>query len=70
MNNYDLKSNICLPSNYSYNTYHKINNINNNAYIDTFFSYICSKLTENNILPSFPIYYGPLMVSKKNFFMI
>mgnify|MGYP000456632846 CR=1 FL=1 len=28
----------------------KINNMNNTAYIDTFFSYICSEITEKNIL--------------------
>ena len=50
MNNYNrnIKNNL-LPSNYNYNTNYKINNINNNAYIDTFFSYICSYLTQKDI---------------------
>ena len=34
--------------------------MNNTAYIDTFFSFICSELTEKDILPNFPIYYGSL----------
>ena len=60
MNNYNnlVHRNPLLPSNYSYNTYDKINNMNNSAYIDTFFSYICSELTLNNKNPSFPIFYG------------
>ena len=48
MNNYNnfVHRNPLLPSLYSpYNTYHKINNIHNSAYIDTFFSFICSELT-------------------------
>ena len=60
MNNYSnyIHRNPLLPSNYNYITYEKINNINNTAYIDTFFSFICSELTINNISPSFPIFYG------------
>ena len=34
--------------------------MNNTAYIDNFFSFICSELTEKDILPNFPIYYGSL----------
>ena len=42
MNNYNnlIKRNPLLPSNYSYNSYNKINDMNNSAYIDTFFSFI------------------------------
>ena len=61
-NNYNnlIYRNPLLPSNYNANTSEKINNMNNTAYIDTFFSYICSELTENNILPNFPLYYGSI----------
>ena len=43
-NNYNnlIYRNPLLPSNYNANTFEKINNMNNTAYIDTFFSYICS----------------------------
>jgi len=57
MKNYSA-SNKLLPSNYIHNTQSKINNLNNSCYIDVFFSYIVSKLTTLNILPSFPIFYG------------
>jgi len=67
MNNYNISihRNNLLPSNYIYNTYHKINNMNNNAYIDSFLSYIFSNLTEKNILPSFSQYYGSFNGIKK-----
>ena len=39
MNNYNnkVKRNPLLPSNYNYNTLDKLNDMNNTAYIDTFF---------------------------------
>ncbi len=52
--------NSLLPSCYNHNTYEKINNMDNNAYIDTFLSFICSEITQNNLNPSFPIFYGSL----------
>lgn len=60
--NYNLKKNInpLLPNNLNYNTYSKINSINNSAYIDSFFSYIVGKLSYDNIIPNFPIYYNSL----------
>jgi len=60
MNNYNnlVKRNPLLPSNYNYNTFGKINDMNNSAYIDTFFGYICSYITMNNLNPSFSIFYG------------
>ena len=60
MNNYNnkVKRNPLLPSNYNYNTFSKLNDMNNTAYIDTFFGYLCSYLTINDINPSFSIYYG------------
>ena len=67
MNNYNnlIKRNPLLPSNYSYNSYNKINDMNNSAYIDTFFSFITSELTLNDVNPSFPIFYGSISGIKK-----
>ena len=59
MNNYKLKSSF-LPNNYVYNSQNKINNMNNCAYIDIFFSYLMSELVIKNVLPHFPIYYGSI----------
>lgn len=69
MNNYNniVQRNPLLPSNYSYNTFSKVNDMNNNAYIDTFFSYICSELTLKDINPSFPIFYGSVSGIKESF---
>ena len=60
LNNYNTSThrNPMLPSNYSFNSFMKINDINNMAYIDVFFSYLCSEITINDNNPSFPIYYG------------
>ena len=59
-NNYNIVShnNHLLPSAYNYNTFNKINDIDNTAYIDVFFSFIASEITYNKINPSFPLYYG------------
>jgi hypothetical protein len=59
-NNYNLinRNNFHLPSNYNYNTFYKINDINNTAYIDVFCSFLFSNLTYKNINPSFALYYG------------
>lgn len=68
MNHYsNNKSNILLPNNYVYNTQSKINNMNNSSYIDVFFSYIGSQLTNNNILPNFCKYYGSVNGIKNKF---
>ena len=60
LNNYSLTKNRnpMLPSNYNFNTITKINDMNNMGYIDVFFSFLVSKITESNKNPSFPIYYG------------
>ena len=60
LNNYSFtkKRNSMLPSNYNFNTIVKVNDMNNMAYIDVFFSFLVSKITESNKNPSFPIYYG------------
>ena len=62
MNNYNnvVHRNPLLLLCYNYNTQMKINDMCNTAYIDTFMSYICSELTINDILPSFPIFYGSI----------
>ena len=62
LNNYNtgIHRNCILPSNYSFNTTSKINDMNNMAYIDIFFSYIVSEITIKDKNPSFPIYYGSL----------
>ena len=69
MNNYNIfnQRNHLLPSCYNHNTFSKINNINNSAYIDTFFSFICSELTLRNISPSFSILYSSFNGVKKKF---
>ena len=69
MNNYNsyIHRNPLLPSCYSYNTYSKLNDMDNTAYIDTFFSFLCSELTLNNKNPSFPIFYGSVNGIKKEY---
>lgn len=58
--NYNLinKHNPLLSSPYNYNSFSKINDIHNSAYIDLFCSYLFGKITENNILPNFGLFYG------------
>lgn len=69
MNNYNnvVHRNPLLPSCYNHNTQMKINDMCNTAYIDTFMSYICSELTINDILPTFPIFYGSINGIKESF---
>ena len=60
-NRYQLSyRNALLPfsSSYSSRTFKKIGLKNNSTYIDSFFVFVASLLTEQNILPSFPLYYG------------
>ena len=59
-NNYNLvnHNNYHLPSNYNYNTFHKINDMNNTAYIDVLCSFLFGNLTYHKKNPSFPLYYG------------
>ena len=61
-NNYNLvtTNNHHLPSSYNFNTFKKINDMNNTAYIDVFFSFLCGQLTSSNKSPSFPLYYGSM----------
>ena len=60
MNNYSniIKRNPLLPSNYNFNTFDKINDMNKSAYIDTFFGYICSFITINDINQNLEFYSG------------
>jgi len=60
LNNYNVSihRNPLLPSNYSFNTFAKLNDMNNMAYIDVFLSYLVSQITIKDKNPSFPIYYG------------
>ena len=57
VNSYKLE-NSCLPDDYYLKTLKKINNPNNSAYIDVFFSYLGSLLTEKGKCPTFPLYFG------------
>jgi len=59
-NNYNFvnNSNHHLPSNYNHNTFHKINDINNTAYIDVLCSYLFGELAYRKVNPSFPLFYG------------
>ena len=43
-NNKNNRNNYHLPSNYNYNTFNKINDMNNTAYIDIFCSYIYNSI--------------------------
>ena len=47
-----------MPGAYNYNTFNKINDMNNGAYIDTFCSFLFGNLVTTGELPSFAIYYG------------
>ena len=71
MNHYQINrnKNHLIPNNYYYNTHSKINSMNNNAYIDSFFSYICGQLSIQNKIPSFPIFYGNIngIIDEYNF---
>ena len=70
MNQYpSVKHNMSLPySNKYWNKYYKkINNTNNASYVDCFFTYLGSKLVENNFSPNFPLYYGSFCGIAKEF---
>ena len=58
MNEYNLDNNNRLPNIHASLTSKKINNYNNSAYIDSFFSYLGSKLTEGGKCPTFPLFFG------------
>ena len=56
-----------LPNIYNSNIISKINNFQNAAYIDSFFSYIGSKMTETGKCPCFPTFFGSFSGIKKNY---
>jgi len=58
MNEYNLEHNNRLPNIHASLTSKKINNYNNSAYIDSFFSYLGSRLTESGKCPTFPLFFG------------
>ena len=62
----NLESSL-LPNKYNYLSQKKINNPNNNAYIDVFFSYLASNLTETGACPTFPLFYGTYSGIKENY---
>ena len=66
MNEYSDQTSI-LPNIHSYLTNKKINNYHNSAYIDCFFSYLASNLTEYGSCPTFPIFYGTYSGVAKEF---
>ena len=59
-NKYSNDENISLPfyKKYQMNRINKILNKNNSAYIDSFCTFMCSKLADNNLCPNFPKYFG------------
>ena len=61
-NNYNLvnHNNYHLPSNYNHNTFYKINDINNTAYIDVLCSFLFGNLTYHKKSPAFPLFYGSI----------
>lgn len=57
-NEYNIEHENKLSNIYSFLTSKKINDCNNTAYIDSFASFVLSRLTENNSAPTFPLFYG------------
>jgi hypothetical protein len=57
LDQYQIKTNG-LPNYKVGETFNYINNFNNQAYIDAFFSFLASKLTESGKAPCFPLFYG------------
>ena len=66
LDEYETK-NILLPNYNSNYTSNYINNSNNTAYIDSFFSFIASKITESGKAPCFPLYYGSCSALLNNY---
>ena len=64
--NYNVQSDL-LPNKFNLTTVKKINNFNNSAYIDVFFSHLGSILTEKGRCPTFPLFYGTFSGIKDNF---
>ncbi len=47
-----------LPHKYNKKAINRVNDVNNPAYVESFFLYLGSLLVENNKCPAFPYYYG------------
>jgi len=58
LNEYNVCHDTRLPNLHQSFLCDKINNFQNAAYIDAFFTYIGSKMTESGKAPTFPIFYG------------
>jgi hypothetical protein len=64
----EFNTDKCLLPNYKANiTSNYINNFNNQAYIDAFFSFLASKLTESGKCPCFPLFYGTVSSTINNY---
>ena len=73
MGYYSKPENIFIPTiknkiKFDKYTFKKVNTTNNTAYIDTFSTFILSKLVENNKTCAFPLYYNSFVGIKKNFY--
>ena len=67
LDEYDVTHSVLLPNMYQNNLNKKINNYQNTAYIDAFFSYLSSKLTESGKCPCFPLFYGTFTAISSNY---
>ena len=66
-NEYNIEHENKLSNIHSFLTNKKINDSNNTAYIDSFASFVLSRLTENNSAPTFPLFYGTFSGVADNF---
>ena len=58
LNEYNTNHDILLPNYHQSRLTEKINNFQNAAYIDAFFTFLGSKMTESGKAPTFPVFYG------------
>ena len=64
---YDTDGKELLPKTLEYNDFHKIKDVNNSAYTDSFFSYLTSKLLEEHGFIHGLDFYGSFLGVQKNF---
>ena len=57
-----------LPSANNYNLNNKINSYNNAVYVESFFLYLSSKLTEKKYCPTFAFFYGNITTIKDTYY--
>ena len=67
LNEYNIEHDARLPNLHQRLLNDKINNFQNAAYIDAFFTYIGSKMTESGKAPTFPIFYGTFTGIQKDY---